>query len=209
MSQTKSLEFQSARPMSATPYLFDPVQQLAAPAGPGTRVLDVGCGNGYWSGLFADKGCVVVGIDPSASGIEVARETYPTARFQRAEVTEDLLERLGEQPFDVIVSTEVIEHLYDPPLFARACFESLAPGGRLVLSTPYHGRLKDIALAVSGHLERHHDALRVGGHIKFFTRRTLEQLLGEAGFVDFAFEGAGRLPQMWKSMVLRAVRPAS
>jgi len=41
------------------------------------RVLDIGCGNGYWAGEFVKKGCEVVGIDPSESGIRLARQNYP------------------------------------------------------------------------------------------------------------------------------------
>jgi SAM-dependent methyltransferase len=201
------LDFPTAAPMSSAPYLREPVLQFAGNLGPGMRVLDAGCGNGDWAGLFADRGCTVVGVDPSASGIEIARGTHARVRFERTEVTEDILDRLNEDPFDLVVSTEVVEHLYDPSSFARSCYAALVPGGRLIVSTPYHGRIKDIALAVSGKLDRHHDALRVGGHIKFFSQPTLEALLLDAGFCDPQFLGAGRLPRLWKSMVIAADRP--
>ena len=69
------------------------------------------------------------------------------------------------------------------------------------------GWFKNVALAISGRLDDHHDALREGGHIKFFSRRTLEALLTEAGFADIWFAGAGRLPLLWKSMVFAGARP--
>lgn len=47
-----------------------------------TRVLDVGCGNGYTASVFSDLGCEVVGIDLSDSGIEVARRQFPKVRFE-------------------------------------------------------------------------------------------------------------------------------
>ncbi len=202
------MEFATARPISSTPYLRGPVLRLAGPVGPGTRVLDIGCGNGYWAGEFLSRGCTVVGVDVSDSGIAQARSTYPGARFERLEASIDLLERLGEEPFDLIVSTEVVEHLYDPTAYAAGCFGAVRPGGRIVLSTPYHGRLKDIALALSGKLDAHHEALRVGGHIKFFSRATLERLLLGVGFREPRFVGAGRVPRLWKSMLLAADRPA-
>ena len=52
------------------------------------------------------------------------------------------------------------------------------------------------------------DALRLHGHIKFFSRKTIEKALTEAGFTGIQFAGAGRIPWAWKSMVLKAVRPA-
>ena len=193
--------------MSSSPYLLGPVMELAGELAPSSRVLDVGCGNGYWAGLFQRRGCTVVGIDPSPTGIEIARATYPGGRFERVGIASDTLTLLGEDPFDLVVSTEVVEHLYDPPTFAAGCFAALRPGGRLVVSTPFHGRLKDVALAVAGKFDVHHDALRVGGHIKFFSRATLERLLLEAGFCNPRFAGAGRLPHLWKSMVVAADRP--
>ncbi len=182
--------------------------RLAGPVGPGTRVLDVGCGNGFWAGRFAALGCEVVGIEPGSSGIELARKTYPDVRFEQMGAGPTMLQDLGEAPFDVIVSTEVIEHLYSPEGYAQGCFDALRPGGTFVMSTPYHGRLKDIVLAVSGKMDFHHDALREGGHIKFFSRRILEELLvGRVGFRDFTFVGAGRVPYVWKSMVVSVTRP--
>ena len=76
--------------------------------------------------------------------------------------------------------------------------------GRLILSTPYHGYLKNVALAVSGRLDAHHTVLWDGGHIKFFSRRTLEEMLRQGGFKPLEFVGAGRLPYLWKSMVISA-----
>ena len=79
----------------------------------------------------------------------------------------------------------------------------------MVLSTPYHGYLKNLALALSGRLDAHFGALRDGGHIKFFSWPTLQVLLEEAGFVDLRFRGAGRVPFLWKSMVVSARRPSA
>jgi 2-polyprenyl-3-methyl-5-hydroxy-6-metoxy-1,4-benzoquinol methylase len=206
-SRPTPMQFHSASGSSAAPYLLDPVFALAGAVGTGDRVLDVGCGNGFWASEFARRGCTVVGIDPSPTGIAIARDNAPKARFEVMDVSDHLLADLGEEPFDLVVSIEVIEHVYSPHTLAIGCWRALRPGGTLVLSTPYHGRLKDVALAVSGKLDRHHDALREGGHIKFFSRPVLERLLTESGFEGVRFAGAGRLPTMWKSMVLAAVRP--
>jgi 2-polyprenyl-6-hydroxyphenyl methylase/3-demethylubiquinone-9 3-methyltransferase len=182
--------------------------RMAGPLRPGTRVLDVGCGNGYWAGEFARRGCQVVGVDPSTSGIALARANYSQVRFECLDATADLRERMAEKPFDLVISIEVVEHLYDPLSYASGCLAALRPGGRVVMSTPFHGRIKNAVLAVSGKLDAHHEALRVGGHIKFFSRTSLERLLVDAGFCNPRFEGAGRVPQLWKSMVLAADKPA-
>jgi 2-polyprenyl-3-methyl-5-hydroxy-6-metoxy-1,4-benzoquinol methylase len=204
-----AMPFANADPVTSTPYVLGPVLQFTNGLGDGHRVLDLGCGNGFWAGEFDKRGCTVVGIDPSTSGIAIARETHPRVRFEVAEAAEGLLATLDEAPFDLIVSTEVVEHLYSPQMWAATCFAALRPGGILVLSTPYHGWLKNVALAASGKLDRHLDCLREGGHIKFFSRETMETLLTDSGFENIRFAGAGRMPMMWKSMVLAANRPST
>jgi 2-polyprenyl-6-hydroxyphenyl methylase/3-demethylubiquinone-9 3-methyltransferase len=66
--------------------------------------------------------------------------------------------------------------------------------------------LKNLALSIAGAWDAHHHPLVDGGHIKFWSRRTLAQLLSDEGFEEVAFQGAGRLPFLWKSMILMARR---
>lgn len=194
------------RPEGAAPYVNRAIDELIQPA-PGSRVLDVGCGNGYLAARFADRGCQVVGIDLSPTGIELARRHYPSVRFEIAAADDNLLEALGESPFDYVLSTEVIEHLYAPDNLVRGMFDTLVAGGTAVLSTPYHGYAKNLGLALAGAFDTHwHPALR-GGHIKFWSRRSLTDVLHQVGFDQCEFRGAGRLPFLWKSMVIAARRP--
>ena len=188
-------------------YLHPAAQPLFPTLGEGVRVLDVGCGNGDWAEWFAAKGCTVVGVDPSDSGIEIARQAVPAGRFESRLATPDLLDDLGEQPFDLVTSFEVVEHVYSGHDWAASCFAALRPGGTLVCSTPYHGYLKNLALAVFGKWDHHHQPLKDGGHVKFWARETLTRLLEIAGFEAIEFRGAGRYPYLWKSMVLSARRP--
>ena len=149
----------------------------------------------------------VYGIDASESGIRIARRRYPD-RFFVQNIDEQLLpEAIRHLPFDTIISTEVIEHLYDPRGYVAFCKKVLTHGagrGSLILSTPYHGYLKNVALSLSGKMDAHFTALWDGGHIKFWSRKTLTQLLGEQQFRVKTFKGCGRLPWLWKSMLIRA-----
>jgi hypothetical protein len=67
--------------------------------------------------------------------------------------------------------------------------------------------LKKVVLALSGKMDNHFTALWDGSNIKFWSRDTLSGLLEERGFTDVRFVGAGRVPYIWKSMILIARKP--
>lgn len=167
----------------------------------------MGCGNGFFIGSLSDQ-CRIVGIDPSEEGIESARAQYPKARWERIAAVPEILELLGSKPFDYVLSVEVVEHVYLPRLWAQACFNALRPGGKMICTTPYHGYLKNLTLSLTDSWDAHIDPLWDGGHIKFWSKKTLTRLLTEAGFIDVSFAGRGRLPWLWKSMVLTAQKPS-
>lgn len=186
------------------PPLFDLCGELLRP---GARILDVGCGNGYTAGQFVARGCDVTGIDLSESGIAIARANYPQARFEVLAADDQLLQNLNTDPFDIVVSTEVIEHLYAPRPYVRGCFIALRRGGRFICTTPYHGYLKNLLIALTGRTIAHATPLWDGGHIKLWDRKTLSRVLLEAGFEDLQFRGAGRLPFLWMTMLIAGDRP--
>jgi 2-polyprenyl-6-hydroxyphenyl methylase/3-demethylubiquinone-9 3-methyltransferase len=147
----------------------------------------------------------VCGVDLEENGVRIARGACPDGLFEVASVYDDLAGLFGH-PFDMVVSLEVIEHLFDPRLFLKSVYHDLVPGGLLVLSTPYHGYLKNLAIALCGKFDQHFSPLWDGGHIKFWSRRTLSTVLEECGFSVVDFAGAGRLSCLWKSMVVSARR---
>jgi 2-polyprenyl-3-methyl-5-hydroxy-6-metoxy-1,4-benzoquinol methylase len=139
----------------------------------------------------------------------LARKTYPDARFEVLAADNHLLHNLSSDPFDIVVSTEVIEHLYAPRDYAIGCFNAVRSGGRFVCSTPYHGYLKNLLIALTGRTIAHATPLWDGGHIKLWDRKTLSQLLTETGFVNLQFRGAGRIPHLWMTMLMSGDRPSS
>jgi 2-polyprenyl-3-methyl-5-hydroxy-6-metoxy-1,4-benzoquinol methylase len=168
------------------------------------RVCDLGSGNGSLAGNLYDAGWDVVGVEPDGEGVEISRKQYPGISFHNLGVQDDaqIVLKAEGGAFDAVVSTEVVEHLYSPhllPIFAR---ELLNDGGYLIVSTPYHGYLKNLALSIFGKWDSHHTPLWHGGHIKFWSRRTLSYLLEQTGFSVVAFYGVGRVPWLWKSMII-------
>jgi 2-polyprenyl-3-methyl-5-hydroxy-6-metoxy-1,4-benzoquinol methylase len=168
------------------------------------RIFDLGCGNGSTASVLA-KSAEVIGIDPSDEGIRRANEAYPALKLELGSAYDDLASKYGT--FDMVVSLEVVEHVYDPRRYAGTLASLLNPGGIAVISTPYHGYLKNLALAITGKFDDHFTALWDGGHIKFWSIRTLSILLQEAGLEIIRFERVGRVPQLAKSMIAIVRKP--
>lgn len=198
----KDYRYNSGKAPHTHEYLLEPVLSMLGP--PEGAVLDIGCGNGALARELLARGYDVYGVDASATGIEIAGAAAP-GRFYVMDIQSGSLpSELAAKRFEVVVCTEVIEHLYDPRGLIGFARSILPRGGRLVLSTPYHGYLKNLVLAVTGRFDAHFTVLWDGGHIKFFSRGTLEQMLRGLDFDVEDFAGAGRMPLLWKSMLLKA-----
>jgi SAM-dependent methyltransferase len=167
-------------------------------------ICDLGCGNGYLANQLASFGYDVVGIDASASGIEQAKRSVPNVSFIRSFIDKDVRDRNGLAQVDLVISSDVVEHLYRPSDLLEAAASLLKENGRVVITTPYHGYVKNLALAVSGRMDRHFSALHDGGHIKFFSVASLSELLASHGFVELKFSYYGRAPWLWKNMICHA-----
>ena len=163
------------------------------------RVLDFGCGTGASSRVLAEAGHVVTGVDASESGIRVARRQVPEVTFHHLDSEADL--PFSDHAFDACLCTEVIEHLLDVRGFVAEVHRVLTPGGLFVVTTPYHGWLKNL-LVITLNFDRHFDP--VGEHIRFFSRRSMTRCLTEGGFDVVQFGGIGRRWPVWKSMFVVA-----
>jgi 2-polyprenyl-6-hydroxyphenyl methylase/3-demethylubiquinone-9 3-methyltransferase len=169
------------------------------------RLFELGCGNGSVANLLTQRGWDVTGVDPSAEGIAQANQAYPGLKLYSGSAYDDLAAHYGQ--FPVVLSLEVVEHVYAPRHYAATLFSLVAGGGCAIVSTPYHGYWKNLVMALSGKLDAHFTALWDHGHIKFWSMRTLTILLEEAGFRDIRFERVGRIPALAKSMVAIARKP--
>jgi 2-polyprenyl-3-methyl-5-hydroxy-6-metoxy-1,4-benzoquinol methylase len=206
MSEYKDYGYKSNKGACAHSYLAGSLLRMLN-KGKNKTLLDVGCGNGSMASFLIENGYTVYGTDASVTGIEQARKTHANRFFVQDLTKDELPSELSAINFDTIISTEVVEHLYDPRKYIAFCKNVLEKngGGELILSTPYHGYLKNLVMAASGTLDNHFTALWDGGHIKFWSRKTLTQLLTEQGFKVTEFKGSGRIPYLWKSMFIKAI----
>lgn len=115
-------------------------------------------------------------------------------------------EALRGKEFDTIISAQVIEHVYSPQKMIEKMKSWLGTNrtSYLIITTPYHGYFKNIALAITGKMDSHFTVLWEGGHIKFLSKKTLSLLLEKNGFRVSSFKGCGRCLGLWKSMLIEA-----
>ena len=198
-----SYGWNDAEATCAHAYLLPTVLRLVHGVSDGKplRVLDLGCGNGYVTVKLAKLGHRTIGIDASTDGIAIACSAYSGVEFRVGSIYDkDLADAVGE--VECVVSLEVVEHLFEPKKLFEQSWRVLKRGGHLIVSTPYHGYLKNLAISLVKGWDRHFKVEWDGGHIKFFSKRTLAQMACNAGFRDPRFHGVGRLPWLWKSMIM-------
>ena len=192
--------FSDAAPLYSTQYVWPVVRSILNAQSISTRrAIDVGCGNGSISNLLSQLGFEVTGVDPSKSGIAIAKKAYPHCTFANGDAYEDLANRFGQ--FGLVVCLEVLHHCMYPERVTQRLFDLTEPGGLAMLSLAYHGYWKNIALAVTGRLDQHFNALQVDGPLKFFSVNTLETLLKQSGFRHIEIHRVGRVPILAKTMI--------
>jgi 2-polyprenyl-3-methyl-5-hydroxy-6-metoxy-1,4-benzoquinol methylase len=169
----------------------------------GSRVLDVGCGEGRFAAELAQAGISVVGVDVAEEPLRRARARYPFLDL-RIVPGEDTWP-LPDAGFDVAWAGETIEHVADTAAWLLEVRRVLRGGGSLLLSTPAHGRLARLGLALSGQaFETHFDPR--ADHLRFFTRATLGRSLEDAGFGDIKLREAGGPPGARRLLLASARR---
>ena len=189
--------------------------------GTGRTVLDLGCLDGTVGVLLLRRGNVVHGIDAAAPAVEVAVRRGIQARVGNLEERLDFPDAM----FDVVFAGEVLEHIFDVDALLAEAHRVLKPGGHLVATTPNLaalGRRILLLMNRNPHIEISFADENAAGHIRYFIRRTLFELLRKHGFrvTDYTsdvvnFDRSGRLHSLWlarffpplgKSLIVKAVR---
>ena len=135
-----------------------------------TLLLDVGCGSAWFAGHFVPKGKRVVSLD--VSFVNASKAMMLTSASNHAAVVADVYRLpFGENTFDAIVASEIIEHLYDPALFVQKLIHILKPGGKLIITTPYN---EPIEYNLCVHCNR---PTPRNAHLHSFNREKIEEIV--------------------------------
>ncbi|WEX75999.1 class I SAM-dependent methyltransferase [Sinorhizobium numidicum] len=139
--------------------------------GPFKRVLDLGCGTGLTGGALRDMAEDITGVDISENMIEIAHEKDLYETLYVAEAV-DFLDDNDDEPFDLIVATDVLPYMGALEAFFFGAVDNLVPGGLLILSSE---TLPAETFAERGYV--------VGPHQRFAHSETyLRDRLGATGF---------------------------
>ena len=144
------------------------------------RILDLGCATGFFGKELKRKSNIVIGIDISEKLINEAKKVLDEAYALDIE-NEEWPKQFIENPFDIIICAEFIEHLFDQEKFLSIIKEILAPNGKLIITTPnflvWNNRIK-MLLGRYGLKEVFNDR----SHIHLLSYKGFKEMIIRAGF---------------------------
>lgn len=168
--------------------------------GSGKEVLEVGCASGYLSRLFREKGCTVVGIEVDPEAAAVARSFCDEVLCGSVE-DEELLSRV-QRCFDVVVLADVLEHLTEPTAVLVRLRRFFRKNGYAVISVPNVANWRVRGQLLLGRFDYQEAGILDRTHYRFFTKRTAEAMIREAGYeIQGFFPGATRMPKVLVDLV--------
>ena len=160
--------------------------------GRGKTVLELGCGPGAMTRFMREQlDCRITALEIDAELARLA-EPYCEKLYQVDLESFDFAGAFADQRFDVVIAADVLEHLKDPWACLRQVRELLKPEAYLIVSIPNIAHNAVIAQLLSGRFPYQSQGLLDYTHLRFFTRRDIETLLLETGF----------LPQVWQRNIV-------
>ncbi len=153
---------------------------------PPGRVLDVGCSDGYLAGELRALGHHVTGVDLRAHDGVKERVDH----FVPADLDQGLPEEI-EGPFDLVVLADVLEHTRDPLGLLAELRTRIGPATRVLVSVPNFGHWYPRARVAVGRFDYDRRGILDRDHVRFFTKRSFERVIAEAGYRVVQQRGTG------------------
>lgn len=148
----------------------------------GSKVLDVGCGNGDVCNFISDYCDEIIGLDISQSSVKKAREKYSNIKFKVGSAT-DIPEK--DNTFDTVLAVDIIEHILDTEQLFREFNRVLKKHGFLCITTNELTKLKSIIISVF-FLDRYF--FPTSPHIRYYTRKNIRKVFGLFGFKEVVYK---------------------
>ncbi len=142
---------------------------------PNSRVLDIGCSAGIIGKELKNKGCYVIGIDINQTVEDDVYDLFIQADIETSEFN-------NYKPFDYILMGDVLEHLNHPDKVLQKAKRWLNPDGSIIISVPNVANWRIRIDLLCGNFNYTESGIMNKTHKKFFTKKTIVDLIESTGF---------------------------
>ncbi len=166
-------------------------------AKPSARILDVGCGAGANARAIRVRhpAAHLVGVEPNDHAAGLAREAFDELHHGDAA---SYLDKASTEAFDAIILSDVLEHVPDPVLFLRELASAPAlRNAAWIISVPNYGVWYNRVRTLMGSFDYAWSGLYDRTHLRFYTRRTIQELLR---YIGLEVQGDSCTPSLVQSM---------
>ena len=165
-------------------------------------ILEFGCGEApLGAALKARQKCRVVGIEIDRHAAAIAKKRIDDVYC--GDVRE--IVELMQETFEWIIGGDIIEHLDDPWTFLSDLRRITKPGGRLLLSIPNLSHAALVGDLLAGRFDYVYMGMSCVGHLRFFTRHSIAEMLAIAGWTVERVEAQPEVPSIGAESLLRAL----
>ena len=144
------------------------------------KILDVGCGNGWFLEEARKRGWEVYGTEYSETAIKICKEKG--IEMIQGQLLSDTF---SEDKFDVITSFEVLEHINNPIEDTSHIYSFLRKGGQFYVTTPNFNSL------LRFHLKQDYNVITYPEHLSYYTKKTINKLFKNQGFKKVKLQTTG------------------
>lgn len=193
------------------------VEAIVAVEGAGESIMDIGCGDGSLLYQYRNRYSHLIGLEYSVERLRQAEANLAGLKFTGLQGSAENIAQLADNSVDRIITADVIEHIPDVYAASHEMFRVLKPGGWLVINTPNIAFIKKRLVLALGRFPSTSqpneglgsDVLFDGGHLHYFTYRSLRLVLERAGFQMVCPIGFGRFGifhSLWPSLTSGGVQ---
>lgn len=163
----------------------------------GSRILDMGAGEGALAERLFDMGYKITAVDKDAENFKSKNCDFSPINFDNPNEVDDFTLKHANQ-FDVVLGVEVIEHVQDQWKYARQLMAMAKPGGIILITTPNTTSwLSRMIFLFTGRFHQFADSDLSYGHINPVSPWEIDLIMKEAGAQNVEISGAGTLPAVY------------